>query len=100
MIHPLGPFVLASILIGLGVTGILSRRNAVLLLIGVELVLSGSLVLLVTAGALGHEQWSAGSVLALFTITLAAAEVVLALAVILLVFRLRGRIDVDEGSGS
>lgn len=99
MIHPIGPFVLASLLVGLGVAGILSRRNAVLVLIGVELVLSGSLVLLVTAGALGRDQWSAGPVLALFTITIAAAEVVVALAVILLVFRVRGRIDVDEAGG-
>lgn len=100
MIHPAGPFLLASLLIGLGVAGILSRRNAVLLLVAVELVLSGCLVLFVTAGALGADRWSAGPVLAFFTITIAAAEVVVALAVILLVFRVRGRIDLDEGGGS
>ena len=98
MIHTMGPVLLASILVGTGVCGILVRRNAVLLLVGVELVLAGGLVLLVTAGSLRRDQWSASSVLPLFVITLAAAEVVLALAVILLVFRGRGRIDVDEES--
>ncbi len=51
MIHLAGPYVLAAILVGLGVMGVTVRRNAVLLLIGVELILSGSLVLLVASGA-------------------------------------------------
>ncbi|KRE60972.1 NADH-quinone oxidoreductase subunit NuoK [Nostocoides sp. Soil756] len=95
MIHLGGPYLLASLLVGLGVTGIAVRRNAVLLLIGVELVLSGSLVLLVTTQAAGGDRWAAGSVLPLFVITIAAAEVVVALAVVLTAFRLRGNIDLD-----
>lgn len=89
----LGPYVLAALLVGIGVYGALSRRNAVLMLIGVELILGGALVLLVSTAAAGQDQWSGGKVLSLFVITIAAAEVAVALAVILGVFRFRGEID-------
>ncbi len=90
---------LAAALVGLGVFGIAVRRNAVLLLVGVELVLSGGLVLLVATQAAGADRWAAGSVLSLFVITIAAAETVVALAIILTAFRQRARVDLDERSG-
>lgn len=96
MIHLAGPYIVAALLVGLGVMGVTVRRNAVLLLIGVELILSGSLILLVTAGATTPSRWESSSVLPLFVITIAAAEVVVALAVILTAFRRRGSIDLDE----
>ena len=99
MIHLAGPYLLAALLVGLGVFGIVVRRNAVLLLVGVELVLSGSLVLLVATQAAGADRWAAGSVLPLFVITIAAAEVVVALAVVLTAFRHRASIDLAERSG-
>ncbi len=99
MIHLAGPYLLAAVLVGLGVAGITVRRNAVLLLVGVELVLSGGLVLLVATQAAGGDRWASGSVLPLFVITIAAAEVVVALAVVLAAFRSRGTIDLDERSG-
>ncbi|MDF3046002.1 MAG: nuoK [Ornithinibacter sp.] len=99
MIHLTGPYLLAAALVGLGAFGITVRRNAVLLLVGVELVLSGSLVLLVATQATGGDRWAAGSVLPLFVITIAAAEVVVALAVILTAYRHRARIDLAEPSG-
>ncbi len=99
VIHLAGPYLLAAALVGLGVFGIAVRRNAVLLLVGVELVLSGALVLLVTTQAAGADRWAAGSVLPLFVITIAAAETVVALAIILTAFRQRSRVDLDEPSG-
>ena len=63
MIHLTGPYLLAAALVGLGAFGITVRRNAVLLLVGVELVLSGGLVLLVATQAAGGDRWAAGSVL-------------------------------------
>ncbi len=99
MIHLAGPYLLASVLVGLGVFGITVRRNAVLLLVGIELVLSGGLVLLVTTQAAAGDRWAAGSVLPLFVITIAAAEVVVALAVILTAFRHRASIDLAGRSG-
>jgi NADH-quinone oxidoreductase subunit K len=93
VIHLAGPYLLAAVLAGLGTYGVLARRNAVLVLIGVELVLNAATVLLVTVSAAQGDQWAAGTVLTLFVITIAAAEVCVALAVVLAVFRTRGDID-------
>lgn len=97
MIHLVLPFALASILAGAGVHAILARRNAVLMLIGVELVLAAAGLILVTASAVLPDRDSAGQILAVFVITLAAAEVTLALGIILFAFRQRGHIDLTQG---
>ena len=96
MIHLAGPYLLAAVLAGLGTFGVLARRNAVLVLIGVELLLNAANLLLVTVGAAGADHWTAGNVLALFVVTIAAAEVCVALAVVLAVFRMRGDVDLSE----
>ena len=111
MIHLVGPVVLAAALTGIGVYGLIARRNAVLVLIGAELLLNGVNVLLVTVAALptggltavlhapGPVQAGtadpllAGQVLAVFVITIAAAEIGVALAVVLLLFRSRATSD-------
>ena len=98
MIHLAGPYLLAAVLAGLGTYGVLARRNAVLVLIGIELVLNSATVLLVATTAAGGDRWVAGNVLTLFVITIAAAEVSVALAVVLAVFRLRGDIDLARPS--
>ena len=96
MIHLAGPYLLAAVLAGLGAYGVLARRNAVLVLIGVELILNAATLLLVSVAAAGGDRWAAGNVLTLFVITIAAAEVVVALAVILAVYRLRGDVDLSD----
>jgi NADH-quinone oxidoreductase subunit K len=96
MIHLAGPYLLAAVLAGLGTYGVLARRNAVLVLIGVELILNAANLLLVSVAAGGGDRWAAGNVLTLFVITIAAAEVVVALAVVLAVYRLRGDVDLSE----
>lgn len=93
MIHLELPAVLAALLAGLGVYGVLARRNAVLVLIGVELILNAATLLLVTAGSRPGAPFSAGPVLTLFVITIAAAEICVALAVVLVLFRTTGTID-------
>lgn len=98
------PVALAAVLAGTGLYGVLARRNAVLVLVGVELVLASATLLLVTLGARGDAARSAtalpalqtGQVLTLFVITLAAAEICVALAVVLALFRLQGHVDVAE----
>lgn len=99
MIHTAGPYLLASLLVALGLYGMLGRRNAVLVLVGAELVLAGGGLLLVTAGALGADPAWSGQVLTLFVITIAAAEVVIALAVIVAAYRRRGHIDLAQDAG-
>jgi NADH-quinone oxidoreductase subunit K len=98
VIHLAGPFALAAVLAGIGTYGILARRNAVLVLIGVELVLNAANVLLVALGSVGADRWQAGHVLTLFVITIAAAEVAVALAVVLALFRLRGDVDLTAAA--
>ncbi len=89
------PVILAALLAGIGVYGVLARRNAVLVLIGVELILSAGTLLLVTIGSTDDSPLRAGHTLALFVITIAAAEICVALAIILAAFRIQGSIDLS-----
>ncbi|AXH97507.1 NADH-quinone oxidoreductase subunit NuoK [Ornithinimicrobium avium] len=97
MIRPALPYLLVAVLAGLGVYGILARRHAILMLIGVELLLAAAGLLLVTVGqttpAADQAAATSGQVLTLFVITIAAAEVVLALALVLALYRARGHVD-------
>ncbi len=88
-------FMIASaVLFSIGVYGVLVRRNAVMVLMSVELILNAVNINLVAAGAL--RDTIAGEVFALFVITVAAAEVGVGLALVLLLFRNRKNIDVHE----
>jgi NADH-quinone oxidoreductase subunit K len=95
-VHLLGPVILATVLAGAGIYGILARRNAVLSLIGIELVLNSANLVLVAFDAAYRDQLHGGQVLAIFLITVAAAEIVIALAVILLIFRRVGQVDLVQ----
>jgi NADH-quinone oxidoreductase subunit K len=95
--HPVIPYLSASVLFGLGVYGVLTRRNAVLLLMSVELMLNAVNLVLVTADATVRPELPAGGqVFALFVIVLAAAEVGVGLALILQLYRARATVAVDE----
>jgi NADH-quinone oxidoreductase subunit K len=96
MMHLWLPLTLVCVLAGAGVYGVIARRNAVLVLIGVELILNAANLLLVTMGSVLEDALHTGQVLTLFIITLAAAETGVALAVILALFRNRGHIDLSE----
>ena len=96
MIHLYLPVALAAILAGAGVYGVLARRNAVLVLIGVELILNAANLLLLTMGSRPGSPLAAGPVLTLFVITIAAAEITIALAVVLVMFRTSGHIDLTR----
>lgn len=90
---PALPLLLAAFLAGIGTYGVLARRHAVLMLIGIELLLAAAGLVLVTVGQLGPDVLASGSVLTLFVITIAAAEIVVALAVIMAMHRTRGDVD-------
>jgi NADH-quinone oxidoreductase subunit K len=87
------PMLLASVLAGAGTYGVLARRNAVLVLIGVELILNAANVMFVGLGAKDPSPLQTGQSLTLFVITIAAAEICVALAVVLAMFRLHGHVD-------
>ena len=90
------PLAVASVLFAIGVYGVLARRNAVLVLMGVELMLNAVNINLVAFDATFRDVFHGGQTLALFTIVIAAAEVGLALAIVLLVFRTHGHIEVER----
>jgi NADH-quinone oxidoreductase subunit K len=95
--HPVIPYLTAAVLFGLGVHGVLTRRNAVLLLMAVELLLNAVNLVFVTADATVRAVLPAtGQVFALFVIVLAAAEVGVGLALVLALYRRRASIAVDE----
>ena len=96
MIHLWLPLALVCVLAGAGAYGVISRRNAVLVLIGVELILNAANLLFVTMGSVLEDGLRTGQVLTLFLITIAAAEMGVALAVVLALFRDRGHIDLSE----
>jgi NADH-quinone oxidoreductase subunit K len=97
--HPVIPFALAAVLFGVGVYGVLVRRNAVLLLMAVELMLNAVNVLFVTADATVKAALpQTGQVFTLFVIVLAAAETGVGLAIVLQLYRLRHTVAVDEVS--
>ncbi len=87
---------LASALFAIGVYGVLARRNAVMVLLSVELMLAAVSINLVAFGAFWQDQLASGQVFALFVIAVAAAEVGIGLAIVLLVFRNRRSANVDE----
>jgi NADH-quinone oxidoreductase subunit K len=97
--HPVIPYVTAALLFGIGVYGVLRRRNAVLLLMSVELMLNAVNVVLVTADATARAALPAtGQVFALFVIVIAAAEVGVGLAIVLQLYRLRASVALDTVS--
>ncbi len=86
--------VLAAALFCIGVYGVLARRNGVLVLMSVELMLNAVNLNLIAFSAYLHK--TAGQVFALFVITIAAAEVGVGLAIVLLIYRNLRSPDLDE----
>jgi NADH:ubiquinone oxidoreductase subunit K len=85
---------LGAFLFGAGVYGVLARRNAVLVLMSIELILNAVNINLVAFGAFRNTV--VGQVFALFVISIAAAEVGVGLAIVLLIYRNRRSIDLSE----
>ncbi|BFV58690.1 NADH-quinone oxidoreductase subunit NuoK [Kitasatospora sp. CMC57] len=94
--HLAYPAVLAALLFAIGVYGVLARRNTVLVLMSVELMLNAVNLNLVAFDVWLRDALHGGQVLTLFTVTLAAAEIGLGLAIVLLVFRTRRTADLDR----
>jgi len=85
---------LGALLFCAGVYGVLSRRNGVMILMSIELMLNAVNINLITFGFI-HGDVGA-QVFVLFVIAVAAAEVAVGLAIILLIYRNRSSIDVEE----
>jgi len=94
--HLIYPAVLAALLFCVGLYGVLARRNAILVLMSVELMLNAVNLNLVAFDTWLGDALHSGQALTLFTITIAAAEIGLGLAIVLLVYRNRGSSDIDR----
>jgi NADH:ubiquinone oxidoreductase subunit K len=88
--------VLGALLFSIGIYGVLVRRNAVLVLLSIELMLTAVNINLVAFGSYIQDSLVAGQAFALFVITVAAAEVGIGLAIVVLIFRNRSSANVDE----
>ena len=88
---------ISAFLLGFGLVCVLTRRNIVAMLMGVELILNAANVNLVAFSRFTTGDID-GQVFALFGILLAAAEAVVALAIVLQVFRSFSSVDVDDVS--
>jgi len=86
--------VLGAVLFCVGVYGVLARRNGVMVLMSIELILNAVNINLVAFGA--YHGTPAGQVFALFVIAVAAAEVGVGLALVLLIYRNRSTIDLES----
>lgn len=89
---------LSAVMFSLGVYGVLARRNAVLILMSVELMLNAVNLNFVAFAAYLEPGRIVGAIFAVFIITVAAAEVGLALAIVIRLFRNRATANVDEAA--
>jgi len=80
----------------IGLYGVMARRNAVLVLMSVELMLNAVAINLVAFAPRLDPQHFSGLIFAIFVITIAAAELGLGLAIVLRVYRMRTSVNVDE----
>ena len=88
--------VLGAALFAMGVYGLLVRRNIVLILLSVELMLNAVNINLIAFESVLATSQAIGHVFAIFVITVAAAEVGIGLAIVLLIFRNRRSANVDD----
>jgi NADH-quinone oxidoreductase subunit K len=85
---------LAALVFVIGLYGVLTRRNAVGILLGIELMLNAVNINLVAFSRFNGDV--AGLIFALFTIAITVAEVAVGLAIVIVIFRVRKTIDADH----
>jgi NADH-quinone oxidoreductase subunit K len=80
-----------AVLFGLGMLGLLCRRNMIVMFLAVEMMLQGVSLSLVAWGRY-HNDWG-GQILTIFILTVAACEAAIALALVMVLFRASGKLD-------
>lgn len=86
----------AALLFGIGLFGALSRRNAVAILMGIELMLNAVNINLVAFWRYVEGSGLAGQMFVIISITIAAAEAAIALALVLAIYRSRDTVNIGE----
>jgi len=87
--------IVAAILFSLGLFAVITRKNAIMVLMGVELILNAANINFVAFSRYGNNGLN-GQAAALFVIVLAAAEAAVALAIVLNIYKLLTNVNVDE----
>lgn len=87
--------IVSAILFSLGIYGIVTRKNAVMVLMGIELILNSANINFIAFSRFGNFGYQ-GQLFALFVIVLAAAEAAIALAIVLNIYKQFTTVNVDE----
>ena len=93
---PIGFFILSALLFGIGIFGIVARRNVISLFFSLELILNSANVLLVGFSKLHQNLF--GEVFVLFVLAVAAAEAAVGLAIVVALYRLTGSVNTEDFS--
>ena len=88
--------VIAAILFSMGIFGVITRKNAVAILMGIELILNSANINFIAFNRFGGMGNLDGHVFSIFVIVLAAAEAAVALAIVINLFKNVGSVDVDN----
>lgn len=95
MIVPISHFLmLSALLFTIGVVGVLTRRNAIIIFMSIELMLNAVNVAFIALSR--HMDSMDGQLFVLFIMTVAAAEAGVGLAIVISIFRNKGSVDVDQ----
>ena len=86
----------SSVLFTFGIFGVITRKNAVAILMGIELILNSANINFIAFNRFGNFSTLDGHVFTIFVIVLAAAEAAVALAIIINLFKNIGTVDVDK----
>jgi NADH-quinone oxidoreductase subunit K len=86
---------ISAILFALGIFGVATRRNAIMVLMGIELILNSANINFIAFSRYGALNLD-GQVIAIFVIILAASEAVIALAIVLNIYKMMNTVNVDE----
>jgi NADH-quinone oxidoreductase subunit K len=87
---------LAAVLFCIGLYGVLTKRNAIVVLLSIELMLNAVNLNLIAFSKYGFTPSLTGQIFSLFTITVAAAEAAVGMAVLIVWYRGRATVNVDE----
>ncbi|WP_276353508.1 NADH-quinone oxidoreductase subunit NuoK [Cohnella caldifontis] len=87
---------LAAVLFCIGLYGVITKRNAIIVLLSVELMLNAVNLNLIAFAKYGVQPSITGQIFSLFTMTVAAAEAAVGVAILVAVYRSRASVNVDE----
>ena len=90
--------VIAAILFSMGIYGVITRKNAVAILMGIELILNSANINFIAFNRFGGMTDLDGHVFSIFVIVLAAAEAAVALAIIINLFKNTGTVQANEAT--